>query len=355
MNTSVILIILLVVFVVFLAMNMNKGGLGAAAAITGGLGAIFGGAMRKGTKKGKRKFDPLGGPRDGLKVQKELELKQPKPLDQKTVDEAMSVINEKLSYGPLDESEKKSLEAGAKKLSVDPGFIIKMRHVATHQNIANKTSDVINNSTEIAKEHAGGKTIMQIAKDRNLPPASIARQILLGKGYDIKTIRSMFQGETPPPEDMVAQLKEVEANDYTSHSNIKKIYADADKFKAKVAAWLDKNKVKYKTADDLKKEQIADPKYGRPIATPDFFFMEPIKINGNLVNWLSTKDFPLFKTERMQIGGRDSKMLKQMAYAVMKYNKNFGRGAFIFSEGVQQGVELATKQGPVDVDLLTGL
>lgn len=319
----------------------------------GAIQTIIGGAKALIEKRKKHHvMQTVTNEREGLKVQKELELGGAVTLDAATIEKAISAIESINSgFSPIDDAERKQLADAAKKLKMDPEVLENIRHIVISGHIASKVSDVIKQSDEIVADSKNGKTIMQIATERGLPPVSVARQLLLARGSSIKEIRSMFDGETPLPDDLAKQVEEAKAHDHGSKNSMQEIKAHANEFEKKIAAWLKKNKVTFKTEEDLKAEQIADPRFGRPIATPDFFFPEPIKINGELVNWLDVKNYPMFKTDNALVGNR---MIKHMGYQAVKYNRHFGRGAFLFNGGVMSGVTLETEKGPVDVGILSG-
>lgn len=351
MSVSPIIVIVLVILLLCVAMLLcgkPSGAIGGLAGIIGGAAGLISG----GGKPRKRKFEPVAGDRSGLKVQAELKLPSAKPLSDADVKKAVAVVKEKLSFEPMGAAEKKHLEENAKKLKMNPNTLIGMRHIMTSQHIANNVADVIAASDAIVADSKSGKTIVEIAAARNAPPLAIARQILLTRGSTMREVREMITGKSPLPEDLADQVAAAVKLDHGSRESMEKIMKHAEEFEKEIQAWLDKNKIKYKTEAQLKDEQTADPKFGRPVATPDFFFPDPIKLNGNVVNWLDAKDFPFFSMSVEGQPDRTPKVVKSMAYQASKYNKNFGRGVFVFSGGVADGVSVATKKGPVDVDLI---
>lgn len=320
-------------------------------------GAIGGGAESSNNKRKSRgrKFESVAGPREGLKVQKDVELKPKTKLTSETVEKVINEINATKTFAPLNGEEKKSLDAAAKKLKVPEDTVESMRHIVVSQRIANRVGEVIENSDSINKSHSEGKTIVEIANEKKLPPVAVARQILMSKGSSINEVREMLRGDTPiPDKDLAKQVQDAIKMDHGGKPSMEKIFNDSEKFEKKTGDWLKKSGVSFKTEQDLKEQQIADPRFGRPVATPDFFFENPIKLNGNLVNWLDAKNFPLFNSDNLTEGAHGPKLLKSMAYQASKYNRNFGRGAFLFAHGIQDGVKLETKKGPIDVDLVDG-
>ena len=53
--------------------------------------------------------------------------------------------------------------------------------------------------------------------------------------------------------------------------------------------FLIKSKIKYKTQDDLAREQ--KEKYGHAISTPDFYIIDDLYINNVKIKWIDAKNF----------------------------------------------------------------
>ena len=110
---------------------------------------------------------------------------------------------------------------------------------------------------------------------------------------------------------------------------------------------MKKSGVEFETEDDLKKAQTADERFGKPVATPDFFFKAPITVNGKLLNWLEIRNYPMFDLEGVVAAPADSgasakplsKIVKNVLRQSSKYNRHFGNGAFVF-RGMQADMSL---------------
>jgi len=276
-----------------------------------------------------------------------LTIEEVKPLSVTAIESAIKHINEydSESFKPLSEDETKHLTEGVKTTKLPLETLIALRHTVISQRIANKIAEVIEKAAELEADHKSGKTILEIANARKLPPLAVARQLLLSSGKNLKESRAILNGEEKAGGDLDKQIKEAAAMDHASKESMNAISEANSALTKKVKAMLDKAKAKYLTADDLAEEQTKDPDLGRPIATPDFAFKEPITINGKLVYWLDAKNHPLLTAALAP------KLAKSMAYLASKYTKHFGHGAFIFT-GVLPEVALETKKGPVDVDIL---
>lgn len=303
------------------------------------------GAAEKPAKKSRR--ETAGGPRDGLSVQKELEIVKSDDLAAKAVSDAVAYISEYDTFAPLDAKEQKHLEAGAKKLGMSVDQLVAMRHVIVSQKIAGRISDVIQNAEKIYEAHSGGKSMLDIANDMKYPPLAVARQILL-KDHDMQAVRAMLSGEEKLPAELDKQVHECIAADHGGEPSMEKIMAEHKKFEKAVAAFLKKSGVEFETEEDLKKSQTADPKFGKPVATPDFFFKNPIKINGKLINWLEIRNYPMFDLSSVSGEDRVPKIIKNVMHQSSKYNRHFGSGAFVF-RGIQPGVVVSDAKAEIEL------
>lgn len=363
MNNSLLFVILIILLVLLaLTIRASKSGVAAIAAV-GGIAAtalgsmdmnngydddtltyIKGGAAANKVKKDKSASETRANlkPQDG-----DITIEQIKPLDAKVVANAIEYINayDVTSFKPLDDDEVKYLTEGVGKTKLPLETLISLRHIVVSQRIANKIAEVIEKSAEIDSEHQAGKTVVEIAKNLTLPPLAVARQILLTSGKTLKEARAILNGEEKSTTALDKQIKEAAALDHASRASMDAIALNNTKLTKKVKSILDKAKISYKTADQLKVEQTNDPELGRPVATPDFFFEAPVKINGTIVNWLDVKNQPLLSADL------SPKLVKSMTYLAVKYNRHFGHGAFVFN-GVLPGVALETKKGPVSVDII---
>ena len=89
-----------------------------------------------------------------------------------------------------------------------------------------------------------------------------------------------------------------------------------------------KNKVSFKTQDQLVKEQTEQ--YGRPIITPDFLILSDLEINGQKIKWIDAKNFYGANTILIR------KSINKQSY---KYIKEYGTGTIIFSLGFSDALK----------------
>jgi hypothetical protein len=104
--------------------------------------------------------------------------------------------------------------------------------------------------------------------------------------------------------------------------NQNEILTKSNEFEEKIALILDKLNIKYKTQNDLAKEQIV--KYNKIINTPDFIILDDFYINKNKINWIDAKNF---------YGSKSKFMIKKIKSQTQKYIDSWGYGAIIFNLG----------------------
>lgn len=357
-GNCLLILILLIVLAIFLASGSSSKVGGSAGLAFAPLLFIGGGPRGKGKHK---KFEPVAGDRSGLEAKGEIEIKGKATFPAASIDDLIDKINKFHTFAPLNAEEKKHLEKSVAEVNkahktnftMDDG--ISIRDIVVSQRIANHIGKVIEQNDKIVEASNGGKTALEIATEMKLPPLAVAKQILLAQNNgDMKKVNEMLHDRELLPSDMLAQIEEASSADHGGRENMQAILDKSAQYENKVAKLLSKAKIDYKTESQLKEEQTSDSRFGRPVATPDFFFKNPIKLNGNLINWIDAKNFPLFTSDKLTDGEHLPKIIKGMNRQALKYNKNFGRGAFVFAGGVQKDITLSTKQGPVDVDLVDG-
>lgn len=282
------------------------------------------------------------------KVQKELLIPNALTYDQETVDAIVKYINEYPTFGPLGAEEMKHLEAGAKKLKVPIANLLQFRDVVVTQRVANSKFTANMERDSIQSAHAAGKTILEIAQEKKLSPMAVARQILLkdAEGADedekMKRVTELINDPSSLDKKLAAEVKEAASADHCSAENMDKVRAAGTDFEKSVAKYMKKEGIKFMNEEEIRADQIKI--YGKPISTPDFAFEDPIKINGKLVNWMAVKNYPLFTSKHMlNENSLQPRLNSQLARQAINYNKNFrGAGAFVFSGGVTEGLEIAT-------------
>lgn len=305
--------------------------------------AVGGGLLAAAMLGGAKRIQAMG-PRDNLKPQGSIVLKGAPAVDFAAVIEAARPAPS--NYAPLSDAETKKLTTAAKKLGVAQSMLVSVRNILASQAVSDRVPAVIEAKDKITALSAAGKSILEIASELELPPISVARQLLLNEGKSLNEARTIITDPTIEHKLRVG-IDEAAAADVSGRASMKIIADAAELFEKRVADELTAAGIKWIGEEKLREVQTANPKLGRPVATPDFFFETPIMLNGKTVNWIDAKDYPLF-------AGPDvlSRYHRSLVRQAEKYNGHFGRGAFVFNGGVVANATLLNKQGSVvDVDL----
>jgi len=96
-------------------------------------------------------------------------------------------------------------------------------------------------------------------------------------------------------------------------------------FEKRVEDILKKHNVKYKTQEQLVKEQIK--KFGKPINTPDFLIISDFYINNKKVNWIDAKKF---------YGSCVNFVTDKIKNQTKKYLDEYGSGCIVFEYGLNE-------------------
>lgn len=305
--------------------------------------AVGGGLLAAAMIGGAKRIQAMG-PRDNLKPHGNVVLKAAPAVDFAAVIEAAKPAPG--NYAPLTDAETKKLGAVAKKLGVSLSMLVSARNILASQAVADRVPAVIEAADKISALNADGKSILEIAAELGMPPISVARQLLLNEGKSLNEARSIITDPTMEHKLRVG-IDEAAAADVSGRASMKVIADAAGVFEKRVADELSAAGVKWIGEEKLREVQTANPKLGRPVATPDFFFETPIMLNGKTVNWIDAKDYPLFAGPDVM-----PRYYKSLVRQAEKYNGHFGRGAFVFNGGMIDGATLLNKQGvAVDVDL----
>jgi hypothetical protein len=191
---------------------------------------------------------------------------------------------------------------------------------------------LVNNTKKLYDKFKNNKSIMYLSKKYDFAPLMLIRQFLKYNGYDKKKIKNMLK-EPEKIKDINLKndlifIKENELDVFTqenkSHSE-----KNAIEFEKQIGKFLSKYSIKFKTQEDLAKEQII--KYGKAINTPDFLILSKFTINGKQINWIDAKNF---------YGAKSWFIKFSLKNQIIKYIKEWGFGAIVFSQGVSSELKI---------------
>ena len=182
------------------------------------------------------------------------------------------------------------------------------------------------NWNKIKKAYASRDArIIAIASKFDLPPMSIMRKIVRDK-YNV-TLAVIFKKPQLLDKKDRAQFEQARKHDIIEgrNPNMTLVYADA--FEADVGHWLLNQGHAFLTQADMVKIQMK--KYGKAVATPDFYFNQPIKIKGKPIHWIDAKNY---------YGTTKSMIYPKTIEQATRYVNRFGPGAIVFALGCSTGV-----------------
>lgn len=182
---------------------------------------------------------------------------------------------------------------------------------------------LVQNIKKIYSEYKKNKNIIYLSNKYNQPPLNIFRQFLNYKNINKEKIKKILNNPYKYIGQKDAQQVEIaKEQDIVSNIDQKASAELAEQFEKKIQEMLENNSIKFKTQEDLTKEQIQ--KYGKAINTPDFLILSDLQINGNPINWIDAKNFY----------GLDSKLnLKRFENQTRKYVEKWGQGLLYFKLG----------------------
>lgn len=168
------------------------------------------------------------------------------------------------------------------------------------------------------------ETILSLSKKYFIPPTIILRQITEDGGLG----KSIVNAQTHTT---------IEKSDLGSRHWNEIIQTKAIAFEDHVGSLLKKAGIEYLSEYD----QRQDPTLAKrllprgckaTLATPDFLLIHPVKLgDGRKIHWIDAKDY---------IGWESDLLYKKLKKQATKYNDAFGWGAFVFSEGYSDDINL---------------
>jgi len=126
------------------------------------------------------------------------------------------------------------------------------------------------------------------AREANVPPLGLLRQILGDRGVPSTAISGIISGRVPAREylsdEEILQLGEACASDASCRDNQLRSAEVAARSEELLVEYFTSRGVTFRTQEEL----IAQ---GHTTATPDILFDEAVSINGHVVKWLDNKNY----------------------------------------------------------------
>jgi hypothetical protein len=191
---------------------------------------------------------------------------------------------------------------------------IKNKMIKKHSYLISKTKNIIT-------DYEDKKGILTISQKYDGSPLNIMR-IILSKTNSKERVKKLFNNPQLLNEYDYEQFTIAKDNDAFALVNQDMIQEHAANFEKQIEKILIKNKIQYKTQEDLTQEQIKS--HGKAFSTPDFLIESELLINGNQIKWIDAKNF---------YGSNANFVKSKINEQTKKYIKNYGNGSIVFNLG----------------------
>jgi hypothetical protein len=174
----------------------------------------------------------------------------------------------------------------------------------------------------LISEWKRGRSIRDIADEWRFPPVLMGQQMLGELGIPRKKVWQTFlHPETAPDERIRREVEELLAADRIYSPQGMELQRERGrKGEDRLAAWLEKHGIGYRTEKDLR---------GKYAKTPDALLDEPIIHNGQKLAWIESKaNF-----------GDDVELRKNLRRQLAPYTELFGEGGVVYWYGYVDGAE----------------
>ncbi|VVU95497.1 Protein of unknown function TPD sequence-motif [seawater metagenome] len=242
--------------------------------------------------------------------------------------EELDIENEINIRGDFGNTSKKELKKIKEKINNEK-IGIKIINSIRNQYLkhkAYKTHPSLKKNLKKILEDYKSNDILSLSKIYDNSPMSIFR-LIIKKMYKFKKFNSSSLKHLSERD--YQQFLLAENNDLVAPLDQEESSKRSKNFEDKIEKVLKKKEIKYKTQEDLVKEQTEES--GRPHATPDFLLEEQIMINGKRVNWIEVKNF---------YGLSKNFMMKKIIKQVENYKKIWGEGCLLFRYGVSDNLDI---------------
>lgn len=208
-----------------------------------------------------------------------------------------------------------------KKLDVSLNDILSIRSAYMTIKIIKDSSKLESSMNKINKLYKKGIKLSWISRKYDLSPILILKNIF-SNNFSKEKIKDFFYGKQLNKLNKfdLEQLNFAKENDIFNKVDQTEQIINSENFELEIRNFLIKNKIKFKTQNELAKEQIK--KYGKTINTPDFLILSDFYINDKKINWIDAKNF---------YGANTFLIKKNIQKQIQKYIDEYGFGSIIFS------------------------
>lgn len=199
-------------------------------------------------------------------------------------------------------------------------IIKSIRSSWTKNHMITNHKNLMINSNKINEKYSNGIDILELSKIYDISPLNILRLVFKNK-YNRKITKIINNKSILNSYDL-KQLNKAIDNDIYALIDNSQIHKESVEFEKQIEHKLIELSIKYKTQEELVKEQIE--LYGKPTNTPDFLILSELEINGIKINWIDAKNF---------FGSNIQFIKKSIDNQTEKYINSYGSGCIIFNLG----------------------
>lgn len=199
-------------------------------------------------------------------------------------------------------------------------IILSIRANLMREHMIKTHKKVISFKLNIIKDYDNGMDILKLSTKYDGSPLNLMRLIFMDK-YKNKLTQLIKKNNIMNSRDK-KQLDISISNDLYALINQDEILKKSCNFELKIQNKLDLLGIRYKTQEQLAKEQIK--KSNIATNTPDFLILDDLFINGKKIKWIDAKNFYGLNTQYI---------IKRIKHQTKKYLDAWGAGSIIFNLG----------------------
>lgn len=233
-------------------------------------------------------------------------------------------------FRKLDQKEINKLESfvykfnkGYKEYQVSTEKCLSIRSAYVKEHVIRNINKIIS-KIDVIKEEFKSKDIIELSIKYQHPPVSLLKLIISNHLMRKKKRKREGLPNKKQLKNILKsheQFKLAEENDIFASTDQKECQENAERFERELEKYLKDKNVKFKTQEDLTKEQIEE--HGKAINTPDFLILSKLKVNGREINWIDAKNFY----------GANTFLVRKSRKQFKRYTNEWGHGAAIYRYG----------------------
>jgi hypothetical protein len=270
-----------------------------------------------------------------------------KPLAYKYELNLVKLLTDKGYYGDLKKSKRSIVNKIISKYNnshfphINFKQAMSIRSSYMREKIKKNNSKLEKNRRKIIGNFLLKKNVLKITKQYDIPPMHVIKFYFKSEGYDKKETKDILdlilnKNKTKEAIDKyelekweISQIQIANNMDSFIRADNTRTREKAENFENVLGKYLKKHKIKFKTEEELKREQ--KKKYGKPINTPDFLIKSDLYIDGKKINWIDAKNY---------YGANTDHINENIENQTKKYIDKFGFGALVFSLGFSQKLRM---------------